>query len=287
MGSEATLTRGQLQTETLLAGGVAVAFSAAALNHDWCERLCRWLMRYEAYQADELVLLALVFAGMSIVLLVRREKQLRSEIRSRHAAEQAAHWAARHDHLTSLPNRLAFAEQFGTGAAANSAVFLIDLDGFKSINDTRGHAAGDEVLKIVAARLQCVGTTNAAGLAARMGGDEFSWVVRPAPSDSELIAIGREIVRVISAPIMFGGLEFRVTASVGIARSDVVPVHHEELLHRADLAMYAAKQAGSGEVSLFGVGFSDPTSARPAAQAAASGRASSGPANDRSGPRSI
>jgi len=254
---ENTLTRKQLQLETLVAGSVATAISITVLNRDWCERLCDWLMRYEPYEADEFVLVGFVFAVMFIVLLFRRERQLHFEIRRRQTAEQEAHWAARHDHLTSLPNRLAFTEQFGPGAARDTAVFLIDLDGFKSINDTKGHAAGDEVLKIVAARLQRVIASRGAGEVARMGGDEFSCLVRPAPTHQELAAIGQEIVTAISEPIILGGVELRVTPSVGIACSNQFMVHQDELLHRADLAMYLAKRTDSGQVSLFGATTAD------------------------------
>jgi len=176
---------------------------------------------------------------------------LQCEIRWRQRAEQAAHRAARHDHLTGLPNRLSFTEHFGPGGASSTAVFLIDLDGFKSINDTGGHAVGDEVLKIVARRLQQV-TASYAGAVARMGGDEFSCLLRPAPSNCELVRMGREIVGAISKPIVLAGVELSVAASVGIACSDEVLVDQDELLRRADVAMYAAKRTDVGQISLFG-----------------------------------
>jgi diguanylate cyclase (GGDEF)-like protein len=252
VGSGVSLTRKRLQIEAVGAGLAAFGISIAVLHHDWCERLCHWLMRYEMYQADEFVLVAIVVAALSIVLLLRREAQLRFEMRSHQTAQQEAHRSARQDYLTGLPNRLAFAEAFGPDRVGAAAVLLIDLDGFKTINDTQGHAVGDEVLKIVAARLRTLVSGRGAGLVARMGGDEFSCVLRPAPPEPALAAFGRDIVEAVGEPILIGSLELRVTPSVGVACSDDGPFDRDELLQRADLSMYLAKRAGVGQVSLFG-----------------------------------
>jgi diguanylate cyclase (GGDEF)-like protein len=257
-----TLTRKRLQVEAAGAAVVAASISIAVLHHDWCERLCHWLMRYERYEADELVLVTVVFAALFIVLLFRRETQLRSEMRSHQSAQREAHRSARHDYLTGLPNRLAFAEAFPDRIGA-TAILLIDLDGFKTINDSQGHAVGDEVLRVVAARLEAVVSGDAPGLVARMGGDEFSCILRPAPTERDLAVLGRQIVDAVSEPILLGSMELRVTPSVGIACSGDGPFDRDELLHRADRSMYLAKRAGVGQVSLFGCASAGPGAESP------------------------
>jgi diguanylate cyclase (GGDEF)-like protein len=242
----------RLRRETLATAGIAAAASAMAVHQEWCERLCRWLMRYEAYEADEAVLAVFLFALLFGALLLRRQAQLRGELRLRDAAEREAHWAARHDWLTGLPNRRAFAERFGPGRVADIAIVLIDLDGFKAINDSNGHAIGDEILKAVAARLERVIARHPGGMVARMGGDEYCCLLRPAPADPDLLALGGQIVDALGLPIPAGTAELCVTAAVGIARADAEAPDHDRLLHCADQAMYRAKRSGRGRVVLFG-----------------------------------
>ncbi|HEX6660010.1 MAG TPA: bifunctional diguanylate cyclase/phosphodiesterase, partial [Ilumatobacter sp.] len=128
------------------------------------------------------------------------------------------------------------------------AVLFIDLDGFKAINDGRGHAAGDGVLKEVARRIER--TINRRDSAARLGGDEF--VVMLENCDLERAAtIADAIATAIRSPLRFGRRRFYVGATVGVAMVDDQPVDAEELLRRADIAMYRGKREGRNKVVIF------------------------------------
>ena len=157
---------------------------------------------------------------------------------------------AMHDALTGLPNRILFFTQLDRAIAANqrrgdaSAVLLIDLNGFKEINDTLGHPAGDLLLQQVARRLTTV--TRGVDTVARMGGDEFAVVVTGLP---DLISLDRAANRVnvaFSEPFVLSGTQVRVTLSVGTAIYGRDGQDADELLHKADAAMYAAKRVGGG-----------------------------------------
>ncbi|GAA2724137.1 GGDEF domain-containing protein [Cellulomonas aerilata] len=156
---------------------------------------------------------------------------------------------AGHDPLTGLPNRAGFQSSLGDtlGAAERTgqpcALFLIDLDGFKEVNDTLGHAAGDELLVGFAERLSA--TTRGSGTVARLGGDEFA-VILPATEEGEAVRAAERVTTSLEEPLDVGGRTVRLRASLGIS---VYPRHAADaqtLLQLADVAMYVAKGAGSG-----------------------------------------
>ncbi len=157
---------------------------------------------------------------------------------------------ARIDSLTGLPNRSTFTSELATelshhkpGAVVH--VLFVDLDDFKDVNDVLGHRAGDEVLVVVAARLQeCTGPQD---LCARLGGDEFAVLLRSS-ADAERVA--QRMVEAIGVPIDLRGRERRVGVSIGIARA-LPGTDMEALIHQADVAMYAAKANGKGRVQRF------------------------------------
>jgi diguanylate cyclase (GGDEF)-like protein len=160
-------------------------------------------------------------------------------------AEKITHMA-RHDALTGLPNRRAFAEDLllETTHARNGetafAILLIDLDRFKPVNDTHGHLVGDQVLCEVARRLCCV--IRAGDSVARLGGDEFVVVMR---GDDERGAAGQlaeRTIETLTQPITVAGATVELGASIGIARCPTDATTTEFLLRAADLAMYAAKR---------------------------------------------
>jgi len=151
---------------------------------------------------------------------------------------------ADHDELTGLLNRRGFFSCLGqtvTGREARVAVLLLDLDGFKEINDTLGHASGDDLLRQIGARLR--GTLRQRDEIARLGGDEFAVLVdAPRTESGDVGEIGRRVRDTLTAPFEVAGLSLQVRASVGVA---VFPEHGttaDELLRLADIAMYQAKQ---------------------------------------------
>ena len=162
---------------------------------------------------------------------------------------------ARIDSLTGLPNRPAMRKMLDE-ALANSdarrqgcALFLIDLDRFKAVNDTLGHPVGDVLLKQVAQRLSAVlGETGKVG---RLGGDEFEAVLPGEEEEGRLAALAERLIQQVSKPYLIRGHSVSVGASVGIAVARPGKAHSEGLVRDADLALYAAKAAGRGTYRLF------------------------------------
>ncbi len=178
------------------------------------------------------------------------------DITDRRNAELALEHRALHDPLTGLPNRALVIDRLSqTFASArrhrlSTAVLFIDLDRFKSVNDSLGHAAGDELLVEVARRL-AVGR-RAVDTVARLGGDEFVIVLHDIPGDDAAVDIARAIVDDLREPFVVHGRELVVTGSVGLT---IAPgdrdADAEALLHEADAAMYDAKSKGGDRFSMF------------------------------------
>jgi diguanylate cyclase (GGDEF)-like protein len=172
------------------------------------------------------------FAGHAAVLL--ENDQVKEQLR----------YQAYHDALTGLPNRSLFAARVGEALearAASTAVLFVDLDDFKTINDTLGHSAGDELLAAVAERVRaCV---RPGDLAARLGGDEFG-ILLERETDDVADQVALRIVDALRAPFVLSGRDVAVHASIGIARGDFDARTADELLSNADVAMYSAKASG-------------------------------------------
>jgi diguanylate cyclase (GGDEF)-like protein len=216
-----------------------------------------------------LVSLVVVLAVCWLVLLRRRTRSrlvrayatlLTEESERRTLQDQLSHQAF-HDVLTGLPNRALFISRLedgvhdSRGSAGAVSALLIDLDGFKDVNDTLGHGVGDELLQRVADRLlDCVldGDT-----VARLGGDEFA-IVLPAGSGSDALTVSRRFIDALQAPITAGGQEVGIQASIGIAHLDDQG-SADELLRDADIAMYAAKKAGRARYEVFHRGMREQT----------------------------
>jgi diguanylate cyclase (GGDEF)-like protein len=165
-----------------------------------------------------------------------------------------AHQFAYHDELTGLPNRRLLLDRFNQAIARAArqhkpvALLFLDLDGFKTINDTLGHVAGDSLLKQVAARLSaCIRTSDTA---CRFGGDEFVILLPELDGqDSAAVAAGKIRAR-LAAPYFVGGTEIRVVTSIGMALYPVDGRAFEDLLRRSDVAMYWDKARGPVKPSL-------------------------------------
>jgi diguanylate cyclase (GGDEF)-like protein/PAS domain S-box-containing protein len=162
------------------------------------------------------------------------------------------------DALTGLANRALLRDRVrhavdrGRRSASTIALLLIDLDGFKLINDTVGHAKGDELLVIIAQRL--TGYIRPSDTLARLGGDEFALLIEDRIDETTAVALGGRLLEAVRQPVTLDGRDVVVTASIGIAvtRAGVVGAKDaEELLRNADLAVYAAKAAGRDQAVLF------------------------------------
>jgi diguanylate cyclase (GGDEF)-like protein len=196
---------------------------------------------------------AFLFCGLWIFAL-RRASELRMEIQRRQEAETRAadaDFRARHDPLTGLGNRAKFDDILAgltTGAMASkgmTALLLLDLNGFKTVNDRFGHPFGDEVLRIVAERLRF--STRAGDQICRLGGDEFA-VLFPANEvlSTEILdpaeALAQKLIQTVDAPIQVGGREVRVGVAIGIAYRISASLSASEIVAAADTALYHAKE---------------------------------------------
>ncbi|HYO41522.1 MAG TPA: EAL domain-containing protein [Nocardioidaceae bacterium] len=171
------------------------------------------------------------------------------ETTERRALEQKLKHLAFHDSLTQLPNRTLFLDRVEHALARQGrhrerlAVMLIDLDDFKEVNDTRGHAAGDALLVAVSQRLQRA--VRPEDTCARLGGDEFAVLVEGLMADAEAGQLAERILSSLREPYGTNDDRLEVRASIGVSTSDYGS-DAAELLMQADLAMYAAKDAGKG-----------------------------------------
>jgi diguanylate cyclase (GGDEF)-like protein len=180
---------------------------------------------------------------------------LRKDIERREALEQELHRLAFHDQLTGLANRSLFYDRVGETMLSHRrddesfAVFFIDLDGFKQVNDELGHSAGDIVLRVVADRLRdCLRDSDTV---ARFGGDEFAVILERVAGPDDVHITAERIVAAVRQPIDVGRREASVTASVGVAVNRAGDTA-DDILREADLAMYTAKTTGKSRHVLAG-----------------------------------
>ena len=177
------------------------------------------------------------------------------DITARKFAEEHRTHLALHDMLTGLPNRTLLSDRMRitiddcTATGKGAALLLLDLDRFKVINDTRGHQAGDMLLRQVAERLSNALDGN--GFAARIGGDEFAIVLQNLDNQEEVVTSCSKLLAQIGEPYSVGGVEQLIGASIGIALIPEDGTSADELLRLADLAMYEAKSSGRNRFCFF------------------------------------
>jgi diguanylate cyclase (GGDEF)-like protein/PAS domain S-box-containing protein len=177
------------------------------------------------------------------------------DVSERKGLEDELKHQAFHDALSGLANRALFTDRLEHGLAraarlkSSLAVLFLDLDDFKLVNDSLGHAAGDELLVAVAQRL--TGSLRVGDTAARFGGDEFAILLEEVSSSDEAQQVAERVIEDLSVPLVLGEREVWVHASIGIALSHEGAENPSELLQAADVAMYAAKSAGKNRHELY------------------------------------
>lgn len=208
----------------------------------------------------------LILCGVALILLLNRHNNLlhrahketrglTDELRSATLELQANNARlehdAYHDALTELPNRSLFRkelnERLTSADAGTSIILLLDLDGFKDINDTLGHDVGDALLQAVATRLSSIREDG--DIVCRLGGDEFAFITS-ARDEEDALSFAEKVILQISKPYNLGELEIKIGTCVGIAVSSDVTTA-DELFKRADLALYESKRLGPGRISVF------------------------------------
>jgi diguanylate cyclase (GGDEF)-like protein len=204
-----------------------------------------------------LIVVAAGSALLSLLVLARLVGLvglLARDVAQRRALEAQLSFQAFHDPLTGLTNRRRFMEATATALAERSkpgsvAALFLDLDDFKTINDTLGHGVGDEALIAVSDRLRS--TLRGSDLAARLGGDEFGVLLREIPGEARAIEVAERLLAALNDPLQIADVSVEVGASVGIAIDAPSMASVDDLLGYADIAMYRAKAQGKGQYHVF------------------------------------
>jgi diguanylate cyclase (GGDEF)-like protein len=199
------------------------------------------------------IALLLMFSVVSLLLRHVRRSTLQLE-----ASEAQAQHLAFHDPLTGLANRALFEDKLAhelaraRASAGSLALLYLDLDGFKHVNDTLGHPAGDELIRAVGQRLSA--TVRATDLVARIGGDEFAIIQTEIHGAAEAEILCMRIIEEINMPFEVAGTQARVGVSIGIAMGPADAGDRTELSRKADIALYEAKASGKGRFTFFAEG---------------------------------
>lgn len=252
-GFEAAKALAQQHSGDALHEGVLANTAAIlAAAHQQLDRLEREQMAF-GDKVRRLILALISSAAFILIFLYGTLSRLHLEQRA--AQERIAHQAT-HDALTGLYNRAAVVEHLdlrvsddSTSALGGMAVLLLDLDGFKAVNDTLGHDAGDELLRQVSARLSQA--LRDSDFLARLGGDEFLVVIPQVSEEENAARVAEKLIDVIDRPYLLGEHQSRVTTSIGISVFPKDGRGREQLMKCADLALYEAKHAGRNQFKLF------------------------------------
>jgi diguanylate cyclase (GGDEF)-like protein len=206
------------------------------------------------WDVDDMIFVVFILSIAMMVYALRRYQDVSHGIKARISAELEARNLARHDPLTGLPNRRFFAEKLEEYLRSASdtqrlAVLMLDLDGFKTVNDTHGHAVGDKALREFANRVSLVLRVDS--VLARIGGDEFAIIMPKIDSLDDPTNLARRIAAAVAEPFVIDNVTVEFGVGVGIAIAPNDGTDPDELVRRADRALYRAKGAGRSSVRFF------------------------------------
>lgn len=196
----------------------------------------------------------LVLSALSVLSFLTAGLLLWLRFRDQVKKNQDIEFLAHHDALTGLPNRAVFnarlteALRIVHAKATNMGVMLIDVDKFKEINDTHGHATGDLFLQVIADRLRAVFSDH---LVARLSGDEFAVMIKSVADVARLTKLASDMISATKAPCIIDGKEIKISLSIGIARASDGNWRSSRVLHCADLALYRSKHSGRSTFSWY------------------------------------
>src|SRR5476651_1404532 len=233
---------------------IGIIIFLLADRYDLPPHLLQFGLDYADWEMDDLIFVVFMLSVALMIYGFRRYQDLSREIKARTVAELEARNLARHDPLTGLPNRRFFEEKLdeclSIGSATRQvAVLMLDLDGFKTVNDTYGHAVGDKVLNEFALRVSKV--LRAGAFLARVGGDEFAIIKPRIDSLDDPTNLARRIAATVAEPFVIEKVTAEFGVGIGIAIAPNDGIHADELVRRADRALYRAKAAGRSSVRFF------------------------------------
>ncbi|KJC44728.1 hypothetical protein UP06_18915 [Bradyrhizobium sp. LTSP857] len=245
--------RPEARDAVVLVTAAVLAYVVAHI-YDLAPKLFQLGIDYAEWELDDAIFVVFVMSIGMMIYAFRRYRDLSREIKSRIGAELEARKLARHDPLTGLPNRRFFEERLeeylGTASATHQvAVLMMDLDGFKVVNDTHGHAVGDKALNEFARRVSVI--VRADAFLARIGGDEFTIVMPKIDTLDDPTNLARRIAAAVAEPFVVEHVTAEFGVGIGIAIAPNDGVHADELVRRADRALYRAKAAGRSSVRFF------------------------------------
>ena len=231
-----------LRDGILLLGLVLVTYVVAHV-YQLPPYLLQFALDHPGWEVDDLIFVVFIVSAAVMAYGIRRYRDVVRENKARIDAEDEARKLARHDLLTNLPNRRFFEERLdenlpSTGAGRRLAVLMLDLNGFKAINDLHGHIAGDKALSEFARRVSALLGDDA--FFARIGGDEFS-IMLPIGSVDDAIDLAARIQETVAEPFVVEYATVRLGVGVGIANAPGHGTRAAELVRRADCALYRAK----------------------------------------------
>lgn len=233
-------------TEISIIIAIVIVGLYLALEYDFFRQEGHETQQRETVELDEALLLGGIVSVCLLVFAIRRFQEQKKEVVRRTAAEQHIRVLAFQDTLTGLPNRRRFEDALRAAIASppheggNHAILMLDLNGFKQINDVHGHAAGDELLTVVAGRLLSV--MREGDLVARLGGDEFAVLATHLINPDTATNIALRIIDALKDPIIIGRSKHLVGSGIGIALIPSDAITSEEAFRKADLALYRAKE---------------------------------------------
>jgi len=233
---------------------VCVILFFVEYSFDLAPQLFQFAIDHRDWEVDNIVFVLLFTSIAMVIFSYRRVRELAFEMKARRGAELEAKNLARHDPLTGLPNRRFFVETLGeilltTSPDSRSAVLMLDLDGFKSVNDAFGHAIGDRTLIEFAKRISAIMREGAVLI--RVGGDEFAVIVPNIKSLDDPAVLARRIIAAVAEPFLIDQISTLVGVCVGIAIAPSDGMDPEILVQRADRALYRAKAEGRSCIHFF------------------------------------
>lgn len=240
--------------DAIITATIAISGFCVSYLFNLPENLLQFVIDYSNLELEDMIVFSFILCLAMVVYGLRRYSDLSREIKGRVDAELEARNLARHDPLTGLPNRRFFAEKLdeclrNANDAQRVAVLMLDLDGFKKVNDAHGHAAGDKALCEFAQRVSVV--LRADAVLARMGGDEFAIIMPKIESLEDPTNLARRIAATVAEPFLIDDAAADFGVGVGIAIAPDDGTDPDELLRRADRALYRAKAAGRSSVRFF------------------------------------